>query len=326
MTRWPRAFSSEAASAKAETSAIALSLSYLSSWARSKTVDALDCSLIGPGRTSSLNVRPDLHRRHHGIHDLVEEGVHLRLALARDRGLVRHHHLRDRELVRLGVLAQLLHRGVRILGRILLRRRVALPFDEAAAHRVVLELVDRLVAAHQLAGHGVGMGKVALGRVVDDVGKRQVERLVAELDRIGLLGLVAHLVEEQRIDRGRLLAQQPGKRRTLGAVALAGRAEAAEQVHLQPGGLGELVGRQLGAALVEVVGDAHRPDRVRARGPRADLVELVGQDHHRALRGLHHIEVGRQRPAELRAGRFLRGLLRARPGVQVVPVMTPPRR
>jgi hypothetical protein len=36
--------------AKAETSAIALSAAYLSSWARSKTVDALECSLIGPGR------------------------------------------------------------------------------------------------------------------------------------------------------------------------------------------------------------------------------------------------------------------------------------
>src|SRR3954470_2248779 len=58
MTRWPRAFSSEAASAKAETRAIALSAAYLSSWARSNTVDALEWSLIGPGSTSSLKVRP----------------------------------------------------------------------------------------------------------------------------------------------------------------------------------------------------------------------------------------------------------------------------
>jgi hypothetical protein len=58
MTRWPRAFSSEAARAKAETIAIALSLSYLSSCARSNTVDALEWSLIGPGSTSSLKVSP----------------------------------------------------------------------------------------------------------------------------------------------------------------------------------------------------------------------------------------------------------------------------
>ena len=58
MTRWPRAFSSEAARANAETSAMARSLSYLSSWARSKTVAAFECSLIGPGSTPSLTARP----------------------------------------------------------------------------------------------------------------------------------------------------------------------------------------------------------------------------------------------------------------------------
>ena len=60
MTRWPRAFSSEAARAQAATSAIARSLSYFSSCARSQTVAALEWSLIGPGRTSSLTERPDL--------------------------------------------------------------------------------------------------------------------------------------------------------------------------------------------------------------------------------------------------------------------------
>ena len=88
-------------------------------------------------------------------------------------------------------------------------------------------------------------------------------------------GLSRRLVEERRIDGRRLLADDAGERGALGAVALAGRAEAAEQVHLQRGRLGELVGRQLGAALVEVVGDPHRADRVRARRARADLVELV---------------------------------------------------
>ena len=213
------------------------------------------------------------------------------------------------------MLAQLLHGGEGILGRVFLRRLIALPFDETAAHRIVLELVDRLVAAHELAGHGVGMGKLALGRVIDHVGKRQVERLAAQGHRIGLLGLGDHLVEEQRVDRGRLLAEQSGKRRALRAVSLAGCAQAAEQVHLQPGGLGQLVGRQLGAALVEVVSDAHRPDRVRARGARSYLVELVGQDHHRALGGFDDIQVWRKHPSKFGACRLLRGLLRhARPG------------
>ena len=38
---------------------MARSLSYLSSWARSQTVAAFECSLIGPGRTPSFIDRPD---------------------------------------------------------------------------------------------------------------------------------------------------------------------------------------------------------------------------------------------------------------------------
>ncbi len=60
MTRWPRAFSSDAASAQADTKPMARSLSYLSSIARSQTVAAFECSLIGPGSTPSLIDRPDL--------------------------------------------------------------------------------------------------------------------------------------------------------------------------------------------------------------------------------------------------------------------------
>ena len=263
------------------------------------------------GQHALLDRQAGLDGGQHGARDLVEERVDVRLALAGDRGFIRHDHLRDREVVLLGVLAQLLHGGEGILRRILLRRLVALPFDEAAAHRVVLELVDRLVAGHELAGHGVGMGKVALGRVIDDVRQRQGEGLVAELHRIGLVGLVEHLVEEQRIDRGRFLAEQPGEGCALRAMALAGGAEAAEQMHFQAGRLGELVGRKLGAALVEVVGDAHRADRVRARGAGSHLVELVGQDHHRALGGFDHIQVWRKRPAEFWTCCLLGGLLGA---------------
>ena len=154
------------------------------------------------------------------------------------------------------------------------------------------------------------MREVALGRVVDDVGERQIERLVAELHRIGLLRLGDHLVEEQRIHGGRLLAHQARERGALGAVALAGGAQAAEQMHLEAGGLRQLVGRQLRAALVEVVGDAHRPDRVRARGAGADLVELVHHGHHRALGLLDDVEVGREDAAHLEPGSVLRGRLR----------------
>ena len=74
------------------------------------------------------------------------------------------------------------------------------------------------------------MREVALRRVVDDVLERRVERGGAELHREGLVGLGRQFVEEQRIDGRRLLADDAGERGPLGAVALAGGAEAAEQV------------------------------------------------------------------------------------------------
>ena len=140
--------------------------------------------------------------------------------------------------------------------------------------------------------------------------------LLAELHREGLIRVRRQAVEERRLDRRRLLADDAGERGALGAVALAGGAQAAEQVHLEAGGLRELVGRQLRAALIEVVGDAHRADRVRARGPGADLVELFERGHHRPLGLLDDLEVGRH----LRGGHGRRvaaergGLFRGRRG------------
>ena len=138
------------------------------------------------GQHAFLHREARLHGREHRVGDLVEERVDLLLGLAGHGDFVRHDDLRDRELVLLGVLAQFLHRGVGILRLALLGRRVALPLVEPAAGRVILQFVDRLVAGHEFAGHRVRVREVALGRVVDDVGQREIERLVAELHRIGL--------------------------------------------------------------------------------------------------------------------------------------------
>src|SRR6185436_13171767 len=105
------------------------------------------------------------------------------------------------------MLAKFLHRCVRILRLSLFRRRIALPFIETAARRVILQLVNRLVSgAHELAGHGVGMRELTLGRIVDDISQREIERLVAKLERIGFVWFLLHRVEEKRVNGGWLFS------------------------------------------------------------------------------------------------------------------------
>src|SRR5262249_30141005 len=93
---------------------------------------------------------------------------------------------------------------------------------------------------------------------------------------------------------GRRLAYDAREWGALGAVALAGRAEAAVEVDLDARRLSELCGGQLRAALVEVVGDAHRADRVGAGRSGSDLVELLDRGHYRPFRLLDDVELGRQ--------------------------------
>ena len=116
--------------------------------------------------------------------------------------------------------------------------------------------------------------QVAFWRIVDDVGKRHVERLAAERNWIGLLRLGDHPLEERRIHRGRLFADEPRQRRAFGSVALARRAQATEQMHLEAGGLRQLIGRQFCAALIEVVGNARRAYR---RCPSPHLIISISQ-------------------------------------------------
>ena len=138
------------------------------------------------------------------------------------------------------------------------------------------------------------MREVALRRVVDDVLQRRIECRGAELHGERLVGFGRQFVEERRVDGGRLLADDARKRGALGAMAFAGGAQAAEQVNLQRRGLRQLVSRQLGGALIEVVRDPHRANRVRARRTRPHLVELVDGRHHRPLGLLHDVEILRE--------------------------------
>ncbi len=135
------------------------------------------------------------------------------------------------------------------------------------------------------------MREIALGLVIDDVLERDIEALVAELHREALVGIVPKAVQEERIHRSRLLADNAGQSRAFGPVTLTRGAEAAVKVDLHAGGLGKLVRRQFGAALVEVVGDAHRPDSVRTGGSGPDLIELFNGRHDRSLRLLDDIQI-----------------------------------
>ena len=137
------------------------------------------------------------------------------------------------------------------------------------------------------------MRELALRRVINHVFQRRVDRLVAQLHLENLVGIGRETVEERGLHGGRFLADDAGQRGALGAVTLAGGAEAAEQMDLERRGLRELIGRELRGALVEVVGNAHRADRVRARRARSDLVELVDRRDHRSLGLLDDIEIGR---------------------------------
>ena len=136
------------------------------------------------------------------------------------------------------------------------------------------------------------MREVAFGGVVDDVLEGHIHGLGAELHRKRLVRLVAQAVEKRGINGCRLLPDQSRERGALRTVPLARGAEAAKQVNLERGCLGELVRRQFGAALVEIVGNAHRADRVRARGTGPDFVELVQCRHHRTLLPLHDVQIG----------------------------------
>ena len=155
----------------------------------------------GAGQNVFLHRQARLHRRKHGVRNLVQERVDLFLGFSRNSHFVRHDYLRNRKIVFLCVLTQFLHCRVEIFWLAFLRRLVALPFDKAAADRIILLHVDRFIAAHQFARHGVWVRKVAFCYVINDVGQRQIECFVTQVHRISLLRFSFHLVEEKRINR-----------------------------------------------------------------------------------------------------------------------------
>ena len=158
-------------------------------------------------------IETGLHDRHHRARDLVDEGIDLILAPARDGHLVCQDYIGNRQVVLFGVLPQLLHRGERVLRRILLGRLIPFPLDESAAHGVILLLEEHLVSGHQLDRHRVRMREVAVHRIEDDVLERDIHGLGPELHRERLIRLVAQAIEKGGIDGRGLLSDQPRERR-----------------------------------------------------------------------------------------------------------------
>src|SRR4030095_11264115 len=137
--------------------------------------------------------------------------------------------------------------------------------------------------------HRVWVFEVALGGIIDDILEAHIDRLVAKLYLERLIRLVSQGVEKFTVHGGRLFSYQSRKRGSFRTVALAGGTEAAEQVDLKLRRLSEFVGRKFFGALLEVIGDAHRTDRVRARRTRPHFVELVRRRQHGPRALLDHI-------------------------------------
>src|SRR5215217_4487095 len=115
-----------------------------------------------------------------------------------------------------------------------------------------------------MANHRVLVMEVAFRSVVDDVLECDRDLFSAELNFERLVRLVAQAVKKQGVDSGWFHTDQTCQRSSFRAVALACGTETAEQIDSKRGCLREFVCRQLRAALVEIIGNTHRADCVRA--------------------------------------------------------------
>src|SRR6185369_11643194 len=115
-----------------------------------------------------------------------------------------------------------------------------------------------------MADHRVLVMEFAFRSVVDDVLERDRNLFAAELNFERLIRLVAQTVKKQRVDSGWLHTDQTCQRSAFSAMTFTRRTKTAEQVDSKRGCLCELVCRQLRTALVEIIGNAHWADCVRA--------------------------------------------------------------
>jgi len=151
------------------------------------------------------------------------------------------------------MLPQLLHGGVWIFGRILFWRGVSFPFDKSAADGVILQFVEYGVSGQEHGPHGVRVRKVSFRSVIDYVFQGNGKRLVAELYRKRLIRILSQAVEEGGIDGRWFLPNQPCERSAFCAMPLACGTQAAIQMNLEGGRLGELCCWEFRTALVKIV-------------------------------------------------------------------------
>src|SRR5215212_4003908 len=115
-----------------------------------------------------------------------------------------------------------------------------------------------------MAHHRILVMEFAFRSVVDDVLERDRDFFSAELNFERLLRLVAQAVKKQGVDSGWFHTDQTCQRSSLRALSLACGTETAEQIDSKRGCLREFVCGQLRAPFVEIIGNTHRADRVRA--------------------------------------------------------------
>jgi hypothetical protein len=130
-----------------------------------------------------------------------------------------------------------------------------------------------------------------LSRVEDDVLQAELQIGRSQREPMLLFRVGGEAVEKGGRACRRRLSKQARERGRISAVTLPRRAEASKKMHLEPGRAFELIRRQCGHTLVEIVGDPHRPHRVGTRWSRTHLEELVDGRQHRPFGSLHHCEI-----------------------------------
>ncbi|MNN23218.1 hypothetical protein D3C81_1366080 [compost metagenome] len=170
--------------------------------------------------------------------------------------------------------------GHGVVGQGALGVEVRLVDHETAAHRIADALGQQLpVVVQGEQAHAVGMRRQAAVVEHQVAGRGEVDDVLA-VQRQAVLGEDGIHQRRQGCGVGvrRVDAEQADQAGTVGGVALAGGAEGAVQVHLDPRHLPQLA--DVAQVIDELAGGAHRPHGMRTGRPDAGLEHVEDAEGH----------------------------------------------